>query len=58
MEDALFKCFHIKFQQHKEIMEGDSYSLELDKRNKVGTVFLASLCFLGGSRGPKETDLL
>lgn len=32
------KRFHIKFQPHEEIIEGDNQSLELDSRNKVGTV--------------------
>lgn len=45
LEYALFKCFHIQFQEHKEIMEGDNQSLESDSKNKVGTAHRATLRF-------------
>lgn len=54
------KCFHIKFQPHKEIIEGDNQRLELDSRNKVGTVSaLGHIVFLGSvQRSHRERFVL
>lgn len=37
LQSALFKCFHIKFQQHKEIVEGHNQSLESDSNSSMNS---------------------
>lgn len=54
LEPALFECFHIKFQQHKEIMEGDNQNVESDSKNKAEAVLWTPRCVLWGPEVSKR----
>ncbi len=58
LENALLKCFHIKFQQHKEIMEGGQSKVGVREQEQSRNSALGHIVFFGRVQCfQKEEDL-